>query len=90
MVAQDMRDIGVCLAEADDEGEEIADRAACGGDGQPQGTEAGAANEVDDLERQHAVALAPSAIWFSNASRSGEPVLSSSDVVEEGQKQSCS
>ncbi|MGY4296587.1 hypothetical protein ACVWXN_004682 [Bradyrhizobium sp. i1.4.4] len=60
MVAQDMRDIGVGLAEADDEGEEIADRAAgaTGVQRQPQRTKAGPANEIDDLERQNAVALA--------------------------------
>ena len=52
MIAQDMCDIGISLAEADDEGEEVADRAAgaAGADGEPQRAETGAADEIDDVE----------------------------------------
>ncbi|MGY3606313.1 MULTISPECIES: HEAT repeat domain-containing protein [unclassified Bradyrhizobium] len=67
MVAQDMRHIGVGLAQANDDREEIADRAAgaAGGHRQPQCAETRALDEVDRVERKNAVAF-PRARAFSD------------------------
>ena len=60
MVAQDMRDVGVGLAEANDDLEQLADGAAgtTGGGRQPQRAQLGAPDQVDRLERQNTFPLA--------------------------------